>query len=220
MAITYPRPFPAVKVGTSAFRLQRNDISTPDGAGVRDSVQIGFGVWTASYVLEAMSDADSVANEAFIDSLHGSANLWLAHDLRRLYPAAYLPRRNFAGGLPAGFSGSASAWSVDTARTGVSLDGLPVGFTLGVGDYVGFKWGSGENRRHMVKVMEAATADGSGEVALNVYPAVWETVPVDAVAHFDRPACIMKLTPDTEMSEFSPDGQAQQRIVGVQVVLP
>lgn len=226
MTITYPRDLPAYYLGGGRIVLKRNDLMTPDGAGTISGVQIGQPVWTWEYDIVGMSDDQAVAWEAWIESLKGQAEGFLARDLRRPYPKAYLGSGapNFTGAaLPAqrhdttSFDGSAASYSLDGTRTALTLNGLPSTFAFKAGDWVGFKGGSGNLKRAMVKVMEDATAS-AGVVVLNVNPAVrsvidgWSSVK----AHVDSPACPMKLMPETTIGDTDPEGQMTGRLVGQQ----
>ena len=217
MSIPYPRDLPAFYFGGGKIALKRVDLLSPTNGGLLTGVQIGQPVWAWEYDIVAMSDDQAVAWEAWIDGQKGQAEGFLARDLRRPYPKAYLGSGapNFTGAaLPAtrhggsAFDGSATSYSLDGTRTALTLNGLPSTFAFKAGDWVGFKGGSGNLKRAMVRVMEDATASG-GVVVLNVNPAVravidgWSSVK----AHVDSPACTMKLMPETTIGgqQYFPD---------------
>jgi len=226
MTITYPRDLPAFYFGGGRIGLKRNDLMTPDGAGTISGVQLGHPVLVWEYDIVAITDDQAVAWEAWIESLKGQAEGFLAHDLRRPYPKAYLGSGspNFTGAaLPATrhdaspFDGSAASYSLDGTRMQLTLNGLPSTFAFKAGDWIGFKGGSGNLKRAMVKVMEDVTASAGVAVA-NVNPAVRAVVDTwsSVKAHVDAPACTMKLMPETQIGDTDVNGQMTGRIVGQQ----
>ena len=86
-------------------------------------------------------------------------------------------------------------------------------------DYVGFKWdadGSAAgtyDRRALVRVLESAIAAADGSATVTIEPALPDWVPGSAVAHLDRPACLMKLTSETQVA----DVDRRQRIKGTKI---
>jgi hypothetical protein len=114
------------------------------------------------------------------------------YSLSRTYPILY-PRGSWPTGLA--FNGvSAELHTVDANRKAVRVGALPAGFVLSVGDMIQI----GDADLH--RVMEAATADGSGLTGLfEVQPHIWTGVdgggsPPPAVS-VKKPSCIMAIVP-------------------------
>jgi hypothetical protein len=106
------------------------------------------------------------------------------------------------------FDGTATDWSEVINADGdsrVTLEGLPVGFTLGLCDYVGFSWVATETSvagltwHTCVRVNSGDVADGTGELTVTCEPAIPLAVPPTATAYLNSPACVMVLTDQTKL---------------------
>ncbi|MBX9707562.1 MAG: hypothetical protein K2X61_06485 [Caulobacteraceae bacterium] len=223
MALTFPRPMPTGGVESQAFQIARADFQSPTLNGGGGGVTAGFPRWRMAATL-ANTTADETEDWiAFLDSLRGSQRLFLGRDLTRPYPKAY--PAGFSGMTRAGggsFDGSATGWSINTAGDVASLSGLPAGLALGLKDYVGFRWTTGGSaRRALVRVVEPATANGSGVISgLTVEPAVPTLVPDGAVAFLNEPDCLMRIvTEETSMGEIDTLHSGGGSVVALQELL-
>jgi hypothetical protein len=116
------------------------------------------------------------------------------------------------GGVQAGFPLWLAVWTWGTIGARRS-DLLPAGLILSVGDYCDFRWTAtsddvaGMTWRDLVRVTAdpdgisgdngfVAMADADGTVTVMVDPPVSGVTPDEAVAHLDRPACIMAIVTD------------------------
>lgn len=183
------------------FELQRVDYAAPEAGGRVGGVQAGLPLWMGVWTLGMMPEEDSDEWRAWLLRMRGATRRFIGRDLVRPYPKEYPD--GFADFAP--FDGEASSWSENINAdddSELTLNGLPVGLILSVGDYVGFKWTATETSvaglewRTLVRVVEGDTADGSGVATVVVEPPVPSAVPVDATAHLDNPACIMALVLD------------------------
>lgn len=190
-------------VAQQTFELQRVDYGAPEASGRIGGVQAGFPLWAAVYTLGRMPEADSDQWRAWLTGLRGATRRFIAHDLARLYP------RQHPDGFGAfgSFTGAASGWSSSVNSDGdceleLNLGTDAAGLVLSQGDYIDFRYSATETAvsglawRAMVRVVAAATADGSGDVTVTVEPPVPDAVPDAAVAHLDQPGCIMALVVD------------------------
>lgn len=211
MAIVFPRLMPSRGIAGQQFEIERVDFQSPEAGGRLGGVQAGFPLWFAQWELGRFGVNTSDEWRAWLTSLRGAQRSFLGLDWARRFPKNYAS--GFAGLSRAGggaFDGSATSWSKSIDGDGnqvLTTNGLPAGFTISVGDYVGFKWDAGGalagsyGRRTMARVIEAGAANGSGAASVLVEPAIPSLVPGTAVAHFDEPACVMKIVPDrTELS--------------------
>lgn len=227
MAITLPRAMPLTGYAAGhTFELERFDYGAPEDGGriggISGAPPKWMGVWPLSQVMTLdMSDEW----RAWVASLRGQQNMFLGVDVARRFPRAY--PNGFGGMTRAGggaFDGSATAWSQTIDANGhavLTIEGLPSSFVAGLGDYVGFRWSP--SRRAKVRIVEAGTSDGSGDLTVIVEPAVdMRVVPSGAVAHFDNPAALMKLIKDkTVLGGMDRMGRMQGgTITGMQVMLP
>jgi len=209
---------PAAGVGGQRFELQRADFLAPERKGRIGAMAAGFPLWTAEWTLPAaMGQAGSDEWRAFVTSLEGPLRLFLGKEYGRRFPRAY--PQGFGGS----FDGAAASWSqaITDGQAVLSLGGLPAGLVLAPGDYVDFRWTTGgEARRTLVRSLSSGVASGGGAVSLVVAPAVPALTPESAVAHLDDPACLMRLSPQTEISAMDRRRVAGARILGVQELLP
>lgn len=228
MAIVYPRPLPA-SMASQGFRIKRNDFTSPENSGRIGGVQSGWPRWIGQWSVGTTRRGVSDEIEAWIDSLRGAQKHFLGRDLRRPFPLAHIGgfrRMLTTGGAP--FAGSCAGWSQSIDGEGsalLTLEGLPSGLVLGPVDYVGFKWdadGSADgswDRRALVRVLAGGVANAAGELTVTIEPSLPDWVPMSAVAHLDSPACLMKLTTDTQIADVDRRLIVKgTKIVGVQVL--
>lgn len=195
-----PVEMPDMYVAMEHFEIQRVDYSAPEASGRIGGVQAGFPLWSGIWTLGAMPVDNSDEWRAFISGLRGQTRRFIGRPISRPLPKAYMD-----DGLPGVFTGAASSWSESINSDGdseLTLNGLPASFVLSQGDYIDFRYAatedsvSGLDWRALVRVVEGATANGSGTVTVTVEPPVPSAVPSDAVAHVDEPGCIMALVLD------------------------
>ena len=197
---------PVTGAAQQAFEPQVNDFVTPEASGYVGGVQAGNPLWSGVWQLGKVGARGSDDWRSFMAELGGSKARFFARDLARPYPLLYA---NGFGAMTLAdgetpFDGAAASWSqtaTDDAGNGtLALTGPPAGLILSTGDYVGFRWDAADlddgnmARRALVRVLRGGggMADAEGAVTLRVTPAVPTlVVPEDAIAHLDRPACVM-----------------------------
>lgn len=228
MTISYPRDMPAAFAGQQHFEPEGVDFETAETGGASYGVSAGLPRWAGEWTLaNGLSRAQSDECRAFVASLKGAQRSFLGRDHERPYPKLY--RDGFTGMSRAGggaFDGSLTSWSQTIGSDGqalVTMNGLPAGLQLSIGDYMDLRWETlTVPRRHLVRMLEAATADGSGVIAgVSVEPPIHVlVVPEDAVAHLDEPACVMRLLPATKIGAMSRRGAVGGTIVARQDLRP
>jgi hypothetical protein len=198
-----PVAMPDMYVGLQQLELQRVDYNAPEASGRIGGVQAGFPLWLGVWTLGRMPADYSDQWRAWLAGMRGATRRFIGRDLSREYPKLY----------PAGFgdfgafTGAAADWSsvIDadgdcqlTLELGVAAAGL----VLSQGDGIDFRYNAteaavaGKPWRALVRVVAAATADGSGDLTVTVEPPVPAAVPDTAVAHLDQPGCTMALVID------------------------
>lgn len=207
--ITFPRDMPEKGAAGQEFEPQRVDFAAPEAGGRLGGVQAGFPLWIATWSLGRMGLDAADEWRAWYLTMRGSQKSFFGRDMGRPYPKRHpegFARMVKADGTP--FLGSGSGWSqaIDAEGNAVlTLQGLPPGLILSLCDYAGFKWDAAGapagsyGRRALARVVEGGMADATGSVSVKVEPAVPALVPPTAVVHLDRPACVMKLLPDTKI---------------------
>ncbi|ATC34111.1 hypothetical protein CA606_18225 [Caulobacter vibrioides] len=221
---TFPLAMPSKGPGAITFEPRRVDRLSPTSGARVSSVASGWPLWYGKYTLgKGLGAPGSDEWRAFVNRLDGPGRYFLGRDYRRPYPLAYLETQlaGLARAAGGAFDGAASTWSRATSSENepqLVLSGLPANMVLSLGDYVGFRWTTGgEDRRALVRVQAAAQATGEGWAELIVRPAVHLIVPPGAVAHFDNPACLMKLIPgETELGDVDRSGSISGVVAGIQ----
>lgn len=189
-----------------SFEPQRVDYAAPQADGRQGGVQAGWPLWAAEFELDR-SDPDSADIwRAFFARLRGRMRRFRAGDPTRPFPKAY--PSGFAGMVRASggaFTGAAASWSQAVDADGnarITLTGLPAGMVIGLNDYIGLRWDAhgtagNYNRRTMARVVLAANANSAGVLTVMIEPPInMQVVPLTAIAHLDRPQCVMQLDPD------------------------
>lgn len=189
------------------FDIQRIDYAAPQASGRQGGVQAGWPLWLAEFEIDRSDPESADLWRAFFARLRGRIRRFYCWDVTRPFPLNY--RFGFAGMTRAGggaFAGDATSWSQTINAAGdaiITLNGLPAGLEIAVGDYIGFKWnaagaapGSFE-RRALTRAVLAATANSSGVALVTAEPPLDPlVVPSGAVAHLDNPRCVMQLIPE------------------------
>jgi len=191
--MTYP-VMPAY-AASEYFEPEWVDFQSPTADGRVGGVAVGPPLWRGRWSLSRkMSLEASEQWRAFVSRIRGAQLPFFARDLARPWPLKY--PNGFGGMTRAGggaFDGTATSWSVNVTRDTATPTGLPAALALSVGDYAMWRWTtSGEPRRALARVIDAATANGSGVVALRIEPPLPAFVPSGAVMDFAEPCCVMK----------------------------
>lgn len=187
MSITFPRAFPMLRFNTVSFDLELNEAHNPLESGRLESVEYGPPRWISEYQIQTGNRRDTGLWTAWLRSLKFSRH-FLGRDPFRPLPLHY------KDGLPGGFSGDASSWSINGNRDELTFNGAPAAFKFLTGDYVGFSWNSGDNLT-LHEILADADADGSGVAVLPIEPQLPTWVDGSATCSVDGPACLMKIVP-------------------------
>ncbi len=195
MSLSFPLAMPTDGIVSQLFQISRVDYASPEVGGAIGAVTAGFPRWRMTLQLGDMGQETADAWRAFLDNLDGASRTFYAHDVLRVLPAAYPGgfggmSRAAGGAFPS--DGAAGAWSMAEDRAEVVMSGLPANFELTVGDLVGFRWG--DNRRTMVRVSQSHTGSPEGWIQVPIRPALPTLVPPEAVAYFERPTLVMRIS--------------------------
>lgn len=167
------------------FDLQeRQEISTLAG-GQTIGKSFSSALWAGEWTTGPEYFDDAVTFEAMLRSLDGVIGTFTAYDVRRPYPKAY-PTGNFTD------SGQINA--IESNNKAMSLKNLPNGFTLAVGDYLSFSYGSPANRA-LHQVMEAATAPAGTTGTFEVRPHIRPGATANTAVTLKKPYAIFRLVP-------------------------
>lgn len=175
---------------TTFWPLHRQELSR-EASGRAQGKDLGDPLWRASYTTSPAHIRDAQALEAALISLRGVVGSFLAHDVRRPFPAAH-PDGDFAD------TGQIGTLYADNAFH-IQLTGLPSGLTLSPGDYLGFQYGARPYYAlHMVTglISGSFVANSSGDTGrLEVFPDLPPDATTATPVTLKRAPCEMRLEP-------------------------
>jgi hypothetical protein len=189
MAITFPYDFLSTFPGwTTEWDLAYRQEQSRSANGKTVVKDFGAPLWQATWQSRSLRINELDAWRARLKALENGFQTFVAWPISRTFPIAY-PN----GSWPAGFSGIAQVSSF-TGKT-VALKGLPVGYTVSMGDYIQISTGD------LHQVIEAATA-GSGGVtpAFEVRTYTWPTIAANQAVKLFKPSCLMAIVPGSVSS--------------------
>lgn len=205
----HPLTFPDLPAGIARVKFdpERVDYAAPEANGRQGGVQAGWPLWGGTFELERVDRDSADLWRAFMDRLRGRQRLFFGYDTARPFPRS---RPNgFAGMTRAGggaFTGGATGWAQNIDVDGnaaIALIGLPANLVLSIGDYIGWKWDAAGaaagtyGRRALSRVVVGATSSAAGAVTVTTEPPIdTRVVPVGAIAHLDKPCCLMRQVPE------------------------
>lgn len=214
---------PPYLVGSFRFWLERLDLQSPESSGRIGGIQMGWPKWRAEYEAVGHSDHEVHLWTAWLRRQRGAIHHFRATDMSRWYPYKYRPAalgggHSGAGGFPGGWNGDATSFSLSGDRSEATLT-IPSGIEITAGDLIGWRWGGGD-KLALSEAMEGGVS--SGTVTVAVEPAVHSVVPDSptAVAYLFKPACLMRLTPETEFPTLGAEGVGIGKIVAQQDLVP
>lgn len=172
MALAYPLTLPAARFVRSRFDIVPVVARNRIGSGASFAREIAPAFWQADLTTARLREDDFGRFVAKFDALRGGAKSFLLSDPRRCTPIAH-PE----------FAGTASISSIASVRQ-VGVSGLPGGFKLTAGDYIGFER---LGRYSLHRVVEDATASGGGVASVNFEPALAPHFLVGSLVRLNRP---------------------------------
>ncbi len=150
---------------------------------------LGDRLWTGEIELGRMIDEDLPGLIASrIDLLRQPGGRWLWSD-----PARPAPRLDPTGATLG--AATVTVASLPTDPREIGLAGLPAGYVLSAGDWVGWSY-SGRRALHQV-VNTTATADGAGAVTVELIPPVRAGVTIGTVVDLKTARCRAVFLPDS-----------------------
>jgi hypothetical protein len=190
MTITYPLAFPSL--GVASVRITQNAVvavSKSPFTGT-EQVQEHQGQWFECEIsIPPMYRADYAEWDCFFLQLNGRSGTFLTGD------SSYrVPRGTVAGTVL--INGSHSARSKTLA-----VKGMTAGTTLLKSDYI--QLGTGSTAR-LHKVISDATADGSGNATLDIWPALTTSYANGDPVTYNSPVGVFRLTSNQMAYEANP----------------
>lgn len=167
----------------------------------------GERLWSGQLVLDGLTYPEAAAATALLSLVRAAGRPFLVTDLRRLGPAAD-PWGTILGAATPVISG------VQTGGRELRIDGLPAGYVLSRGDYLGFGYGPSSGRRALHQVVTGGAASGAGlSPWLEVVPEVRAGWAAAAPVTLLRPACKAIYVPGS----WSPGESARGTVTGMSI---
>lgn len=192
MAITFPRDLPElpgnrVLFSQCSFNPMYQQTLAPTRGGLVQVANLGSDLWFMSFATSPLDYQVAMEYFAWLHSLRGGARTFKAwHPLRRYpynYPNGVSSLTRAGGGA---FDGTCTLTTIGASRDTITLTTLPASFVFSIGDMVSFPMGA---TQCLVRVMEAATANGSGQVTLTVEPTLPLAAATGVTATVVKPWC-------------------------------
>jgi hypothetical protein len=178
-----------LRVAQVAFRLEPQVELRRQGSGASQARDLAPSIWTAEVTSTALSlDALDVL-QATVEALDGRQPFYLWNKRRRIGPQLD-PDGSTLG------ESEVTILAIDDDNKRMSLQGLPVGYTLSIGDMLSFAYGSAPSNVALHRVVEAAAAvgDADGKTGLfEVRPHIRPGADADASVTLVRPYAMMTL---------------------------
>lgn len=197
MTLTYPLSLASfvdlLPAASVTFELGEARAVSRTRGGEQLSATLGTRLWQGQIEMGRSTRAEIQRVEAVIDLLRGAGTSFLMTDFRRPGPLAD----------PTGSILGAAAVTIDALDSAdarlVALDGLPAGYVLSAGDYLGFSYGSSPTRRALHRIATTTvTAAGDGTTSLfHVVPRLRPGAAVGAVVTLVAPVCSAVLVADS-----------------------
>lgn len=191
MTITFPREFPLDGCFTddTVFEPIYQQTLAITGGGSVNAADVGPPMWQGEFATTLLSREDFAIWDAWLHSLDGALRLFKGRPPAWKWPQAY--PRGFAGLTYSGspWSGLGNLSVIGAGRDTVTVNALPNGLVLKVGDYFSIPAGS---RQHLHRIMEGGTA-AANAVDLTVRPVIRPGIVTDIAVRFEAPYCEMSL---------------------------
>lgn len=151
------------------------------GAGEVFTADLGPRLWAGQVTLARRLHTDLAYVEAKLSLMQQAGAGFMAFDPRRTGPA-YDPSGAILGAATVVIN------SLNSNHRDLTLSGLPAGYVITPGDYLGFSYGSSPVRYAMHQVVIGKTANGSGvTTAIEVTPYIRDGAAVGATVTLLRP---------------------------------
>jgi hypothetical protein len=138
---------------TSDIGLQQEYSGLGSGTGWGTDLAPPNRNWEVS--LYSRDNAEAARTIALLEQLDGLLNSFYMYDPRKIYP-----RSDPDGSILAGQTITINSLGSDNHS--LSLDGLPAGWDINIGDFLHWDFGSSPTRRAFHRCVQRSVADGSG----------------------------------------------------------
>lgn len=192
MALTFPLGidtfFGGLGVSSATFWLPESLEMSRSGSGEILTADLGARLWSGSISLRPLRHDFASGIEAKLSALRQAGRSFFVHDRRHCSPAAD------HGGVILGAATPVVA-SVAANNRDLTISGLPAGYVLSDGDHLSFTYGGSPLRYALHQIVVGDTADGAGEITVEVTPHIRPGVSAGAAVTLVRPFCKALIVP-------------------------
>ena len=143
-----------LKITEVKWKLQRYDELSGLGTGDVLAAELAPPRISGDVTIGPMYHNQAAAIQALIEVLEPAQSFYL-YDPKKKYPIADPDGSIFGSSTPVIFT-------VGVNNKSMQVSGLPAGYVLSLGDWISFDYGSNPVRRAFHRIVETATANGSG----------------------------------------------------------
>ena len=200
--ITFPRAFPslcvAVKGETEPVPMQSFALT---GAAQPNVIGLGPTRWETDAAVEVIGRDQIQIWDAWKNSLEGGLRTFQGVPVRggRFYRWPLTRPTGFSGLTVSGspWDGTGNLSVIGSGKDTITVNQMPNGLVLSVGDYLAFNVGS---KRHLHQITEGATVS-SNAATVGVYPIVSQAAVTSVEVFFESPWCHMVMMSLPKMSK-------------------
>ena len=192
MALIFPLSFSyfleKLKVQSQSFDLPESLLATgTTGTGDILTADIGTRLWTGEVQLAPMPYDEAEGVSAVISVLRQAGRSFFVRNLVKSGP-----RFDPEGALLSGFTPKIEAV---VSNRELALKGLPPGYVLSPGDYLGFSYGSGPVRHALHDIVTGGAASSGGKLTVEVSNFLRPGAAAEAEITLIKPVCKAVLVP-------------------------
>jgi hypothetical protein len=193
MSLSFPLSlsdfFGDLKVGSISFDLPESMVATgTTGSGEILTADTGTRLWAGEVQMAPMSYDDAEAVSAKISTLRQAGRSFFVYNMAKPGPRFDPNGAALDGATP-------QIKTVASDNRELTLKGLPYGYVLSPGDYLGFAYGGNPTRYALHDLVSGGTANGSGEMTVEVSSFLRPGAAGNADITLIRPFCKAVLVP-------------------------
>jgi hypothetical protein len=180
-----------LKIESVKWGIKRYDELSSLGSGQTIAAELSPPLWTGEVNLREATKSEAKRIAAKIRALQGAINSLLIYDPESKYPQDDPDGTLFGSSTP-------TVSSVHSTRRGISIQGLPAGYTSRAGDKLQITYTQSGTRYAFLEVSSDAAASSSGVMSdVAVFPHVPVGVAANATVTLIKPACKCFIVPDS-----------------------
>lgn len=180
----------ANQIGTMSWGIRRADVATESVFGSQ-IVEISGPRWLCDFTIPPRSELDAGVWKALLLRLKGRNNLLELWDVRR--PA---PKGTMRGAMTLKANAAAGAESIQ-----ISAGVGQANTTLREGDWLQIGTGA---TQHLLMVTEPATADGLGDITVNIGHPLRNAFALGSAVTWDRAKGLFRMTENEKRWDYAP----------------